>query len=872
MKRAINILLTTLFILSANKVHSQMVFIPDTAFRSFLTTNYPSCMSGDSIDASCPVLQSITAFGVTGHNISDLTGIEVFSNLENFSCNYNNLSHLPNFPSTLKYLWCGNNFIDSLPILPNGLKQLDCSANLIQHITTLPDSIKFFNCDYNQISNIDFLPSALTNFSCVGNNISLLPTLPQHMVVLSCNNNSLTSLPALPNELTFLNCSYNQLTSLASIPDSLTDLRCNSNQLTSVPSFPAKLSQIICDHNQISEIPDLPNTFPDVDFSFNQLTTIHSIPDSLNSLSVNDNPALSCLPVISMVNFLYFNNTSITCIPNYANVVFTSVPDESTFPLCSVNNTNNCSINWNISGKVYFDSNINCTYDVSETGVSNQRIRLLKNNIFLKETYTGTNGMYSFKLDSLGEYQVGLDTAYSVFQFSCLGQNSYLDTITATDSLFYNQNFGLNCNNDDYGVWSIISSPPRPGFMNEVKTAAGNFTSTFGANCGSGVGGIVQIAINGPAHFAGASSGSIVPNSINGDTIIYNIADFGATQYNTSFNFFIQVDSTAQLGSQICFSASLNAGIVESNLLNNQISNCFTVVGSFDPNDKSVSPVGIMEINSDRWLTYLVRFQNTGTASAQNIYITDTLSQLVDWSTFSILSYSHEPTVQLTNGGVLTFDFPNINLPDSNANEPASHGYVQYKIRAKDSLILGSEINNTANIFFDFNPPVITNTTANTVIDCNAIQASINQSADTLFCNLPNAIYQWIDCANGVIIPGASNQVFYPTYSGDYKVVVSYGTCADTSACYPITLTSIHELNEQDIQVSPNPFSKELKINLGQIHSGNIDVVSLIGELILSQQIQSGTVILNTQELPSGMYLLKVKSPDGIFVKRVVKQ
>jgi hypothetical protein len=58
--------------------------------------------------------------------------------------------------------------------------------------------------------------------------------------------------------------------------------------------------------------------------------------------------------------------------------------------------------------------------------------------------------------------------------------------------------------------------------------------------------------------------------------------------------------------------------------------------------------------------------------------------------------------------GTLKFYFPNIQLPDSNINEPRSHGFVGFRIRPRLPLLPGDEISNIANIFFDFNPPVIT--------------------------------------------------------------------------------------------------------------------------------------------------------------------
>ena len=106
----------------------------------------------------------------------------------------------------------------------------------------------------------------------------------------------------------------------------------------------------------------------------------------------------------------------------------------------------------------------------------------------------------------------------------------------------------------------------------------------------------------------------------------------------------------------------------------------------FDPNEKTVYPLNSLDINGDHWLTYSIDFQNTGTAPADNIYITDTLDANLDLATFTLTGYSNQPFVQVINN-VAKFNFPNINLPDSLSNEPGSHGYVQYKIKSKPRIL-----------------------------------------------------------------------------------------------------------------------------------------------------------------------------------------
>ena len=133
-------------------------------------------------------------------------------------------------------------------------------------------------------------------------------------------------------------------------------------------------------------------------------------------------------------------------------------------------------------------------------------------------------------------------------------------------------------------------------------------------------------------------------------------------------------------------------------------------------------------------LLILYVFQNTGNASAQHIYIVDTLDNNIDESSIQLLAYSHEPMVQV-KGKAVRFNFANINLPDSVNDEPNSHGYVQYKVKRKGNLPVGTQIRNTAYIYFDFNAPVVTNTTVNTLtIPSSVPEVNYNK---TVFDNFP---------------------------------------------------------------------------------------------------------------------------------------
>jgi uncharacterized repeat protein (TIGR01451 family) len=173
------------------------------------------------------------------------------------------------------------------------------------------------------------------------------------------------------------------------------------------------------------------------------------------------------------------------------------------------------------------------------------------------------------------------------------------------------------------------------------------------------------------------------------------------------------------IGDTLCFSVSTNLPATDINAANNQYSVCYPVVNSYDPNIKEVSPKGIGATGvippSTTELIYTVHFQNTGNAPAINVYIIDTLDFVIIPESIEILGRSHNMSPQWIAPGVLKFNFTNINLADSFSNEPASHGFVTFKAKLASNLNLGTVIENTAYIYFDFNAPIITNTAINTI-------------------------------------------------------------------------------------------------------------------------------------------------------------
>ncbi|WP_181163728.1 DUF7619 domain-containing protein [Pontibacter mangrovi] len=149
---------------------------------------------------------------------------------------------------------------------------------------------------------------------------------------------------------------------------------------------------------------------------------------------------------------------------------------------------------------------------------------------------------------------------------------------------------------------------------------------------------------------------------------------------------------------------------------------CVMITDSYDPNDKLVTPVGRTSehyTSTTAELKYKIRFQNTGTDVAYRVVVVDTLSEHLDLSTLQVGAASHAHRLEVSGKGrpVLTWTFDNIMLPDSNANEPGSHGYIQFSIKPKADLPEKTAVENFADIFFDYNSPVRTNITVNRIYD-----------------------------------------------------------------------------------------------------------------------------------------------------------
>lgn len=735
------------------------IAIPDSNFGHWLYTNgYASCMTGNGatgyfIDTSAALVRNADTIDCSNSNIRSLQGVFCFRHLRYLNCSNNPFAYLTNlqWPQNLTYLDCsydqltdlyqqptgllylkcagngssGSNGLTGLPhSLPSGLRYLDCSRNAVGATSfTLPDSLRYLDCSLNSnIYNLPAIPSKLAFLNCAYDGLNALPALPAGLTYLDCNLNGLHSLGSLPDSLRYLDCSGNAfLDSLPSLPVGLISLHCSGNPGNSVygplrhlPALPASLVQLNCSDNQITNLPALPVALTSLICDSNQLTSIPSLSTAIDVLRCTHNTQLACLPAIyrSSISSFRISSTHVTCLANPFSASDYDV-DPASMPLCGP--SSGCPISaYQIRGNVHNDTSVTCMTDSLAPGSAMPYVKVIleRNGQMVAQSYTDSTGAYSFGVMPSQAYTVRIDTTFLPLTVVCPGSNSYQVTLTPIDTLATGVNFGLKCYGADYGISTLSSTKFKPGDTTIVNVIAGNpLLYFFNADCGPAMSGTIMVTIDGPVHYAGPAPGALTPSSVSGDTLRYNVGNLDSLTVGSLY-FRVYTDTSATIGTPVCISGIITPVSPDFYPSDDTLSACLAVVSSFDPNHKVGSPE-VLSFDGD-WLTYTVEFQNTGNAPASVVVVRDTLSSLVQAGSFRYIASSHNAIVKVVDRAV-EFTFPNINLIESMTDPIKSIGWVQYKVRSTAHLPLYSQINNTAYIYFDYNPAIVTNTTTSTV-------------------------------------------------------------------------------------------------------------------------------------------------------------
>lgn len=388
-------------------------------------------------------------------------------------------------------------------------------------------------------------------------------------------------------------------------------------------------------------------------------------------------------------------------------------------------------ITTSIVGTVFHDINQNGIKDSGEVGVRNVKLTLLPPKL-TANTYWN-NGNYEFTDLAADTYQVILEPPFWATGTGASDTQTVI--VNALDT--FDASFGVIPTQQNSTIIKSYSGRARCNADITYRI----YISNQGATSSSGVYYFVKDSLI--TYDANTISAA---DSVKGDTIYYSYENLKPFAFDRRFPTKIRcnlpsltvlpINSVLKGYSYIYLTDSM-ANIIAGSDTNHTTT---TVVRcAYDPNDKAVSPVGIDSlgyVKRDTPLEYTIRFQNTGNDTAYRVVLLDTLSNDLDWTSFELLEASHAVITQLDSNGYLEFAFDNIFLVDSFTNEPGSNGFVSFGISPKAGLADSTQVFNRAAIYFDFNPPIITNQVVTTFAN---LFTSLTENKERLRANIaPN--------------------------------------------------------------------------------------------------------------------------------------
>lgn len=523
------------------------------------------------------------------------------------------------------------------------------------------------------------------------------------------------------------------------------------------------------------------------------------------------------------------------------------------------------------TGKVFFDLNQNGLLDSTDVGMTQIEVN----------TSPVVNYIFS---DALGNYRVNFyDSTVINNIFTNPPPNWGLTSIPTTyavsvDSIFTlvdSLNFGFYPTTIfDSISTNLIGGFPRCNSNVNYWINIGNKGTTIPS-------GIISMNLDDSLTYISAIP---APDSIANGTLYWS---FENLFFFSDTMMVVQVEMPNFLSMGDTLISSVETAVLDS--LNNivytsQDNLSQLLVCAYDPNDKTSTPAGIgysgLVSSEIIEVEYLIRFQNTGNDTALIITIKDQLDPNLDWSSMQPICGSHDYAASIDPDGLLTFTFNDINLPDSSTNESASHGFVLYKINVNGNLPIGTVIENHAEIYFDFNPAVITNYKLLTLFDCASLFDGAPQ-VGTNYCigdsvqfgiEYPQTNYHWTNISPYLNDNGQAVNIQADS-SGLYEVDIN----AKNSICdvdsiiqFTVPVTPITSVGNTAICQGDSM----LIFNQFQIVTGNYyDTLQtqqgcdsiLVYELLVNELplVNFGTVANDTVCLSGGPVIFVNSSPSG---------
>jgi len=745
-------ILTVMILLAAGFAKGQIVNIPDSNFKKYLLNDYLPTIDvngdGEIQESEALIVSSLT---LPPYRITDVTGIRSFENLEDFI------------------------------LMDNYITSLDVSG--LSHL-------QYILADNNRIASVNFTGCAsLRNLVLSSNNLSTLVLDGlNNLRWLDCSNNPMLTVldghgsPKLEKVVSWMGNNNLQLVNLTDC-DSLIDLNLSESRIQTVDiSRSNKIKQLTAlgfienlivkncrsleTINSGQTAPWKVNNFLDVTGCTN-LKTIFLQESNLLSLDVSTCINLQNLslphngylfPTTNPVNGLKYLNIKNGSSLSILDIGAWGMPNQNTLNICAddfeigatnavfqnavnnfgavVNVSSYCSFlpggTYNtISGKTRLDLNNNGC-DTSDAAMPNVALRLsdgLGNSSTRYSTSSGDYAYYPYK---------GIFTLTAYFPYPYFNVNPLFSAVTfdTVNSLLATRDFCIQPNgvHNDLEITFLPTFPPaRPGFNAEYTVTYKNRgTTTLSGN--------VQVNFdNSKMNFVSASENISTQSTGQLSWNYNNLQPFESRTIYVTFN--ILPPPVNNIGDTITYLASITPSVNDETAFDNSFILPQRVIGSFDPNDKQCLEGSKLDISKiGDYLHYQIHFQNEGTDTAFSIVVADTLSDKLDWNSFELISSSHPVNAKLTNNKA-EFIFQNINLPYKAINEPASNGWVAFKIKPKPSVVIGDSLNNKAAIYFDFNKPVITNTattivsSVSTPVPVKLEYFSVNSSVHTNILN-----------------------------------------------------------------------------------------------------------------------------------------
>lgn len=542
----------------------------------------------------------------------------------------------------------------------------------------------------------------------------------ENLTELQCWNNQITNLDVTQNlNLTKLVCRVNSIISLnVHGLVNLQTLECDNNQLSSLDvTQNINLNTLNCDNNLLSSLDVTQNP------NLNSLICTYNI---LTTLDLTQNPNLySCFVNDNQLTTLFVKNSN----PNYPN--FSNNPnliyiccDESKIIAiqnelinfgnlsCSVNSY--CSF---VSGGTYYEIVGNTKFDFNSNGCDGSDINYPDLNFSITDgTNTGSlipnlTGNHYIPVQA-GNHTITPNLENPSY-FNISPTNFTVDF--PTQGTPFTQDFCVTANgvHSDVEIVLVPITPARPGFDATYKLVYRNKGNQI-------ENGTVTFSMYNPDVVDFVSS---LPN-FNSQTTNPTLETFSWNYSNLQpfetreIYIVLNINSPMETppvngGDLLSFDTQIVTSNTDENLNDNFFAIRQVVVNSYDPNDKTcLQGETIPPSEVGKYVHYVIRFENTGTFPAENIVVKD----LIDLAKFDIatlvpLNSSHDFYTRI-NGNKVEFIFENINL---DFNDATNDGYVAFKIKTLPSLILGDTFTNNANIYFDYNFPITTNTYTTTV-------------------------------------------------------------------------------------------------------------------------------------------------------------